>query len=79
MVGLDRHLDHATLDQGNDGGGDVVIARQLGIGVVVVHQDDEGADDEDTAEHGGRYSPLVERDLEDLENPYTDGRIGEDK
>ncbi|MNH13749.1 hypothetical protein D3C79_733300 [compost metagenome] len=79
LVGLDGDLGHSSLHQGNDGGGDVVIPGRLGIGVVVVHQGDEGPYDEDATKHGGRYSPLVERDLEDLENPYTDGRIGENK
>jgi hypothetical protein len=61
-LGCDRDVGDPALDQGHDRGGDIIVASHLGVGVVVVHQHDECADDDDATQYGGRHGPLVERD-----------------
>ena len=78
-VALHRHLNHHPADCRHDGRADEVAARHLGIGMVVVHQEDQATDQHDAAEDRGRYGPLVQRNLEDLEDGHADGGVGQDQ
>lgn len=49
--------------------------RHVGVGMVVVHQQDQSADENRPTQRGGRNRPFVERDFEDFEDDNTDGRI----
>ncbi len=47
--------------------------------MVVVHQHDEGADEDHATQRCGGNCPLVERDPEDFEDGYTECRVGQDQ
>ncbi len=78
-VRLDRHLDHAASDIGENRRGGEVDPRVLAERVVVVHHQHDDADHEDAAEHRRRQRPFVDRNAEDLEDRDADRRIGEDQ
>ncbi len=47
--------------------------------MVVVHQHDQGADEQHSAQCCGGDGPLVERDTEDFEYGDTQRRVGQDQ
>ncbi|MNZ39587.1 hypothetical protein D3C78_570850 [compost metagenome] len=79
LVGLYRHLDHLAGNHRDHRRRDEVAAGHLRVGVVVVHGEDQRADQHHPAEYGGGHRPFVQRDAEDLEDGDAEGGVGEDE
>ncbi|MNC43340.1 hypothetical protein D3C75_921960 [compost metagenome] len=79
LVTLYRHLDHLTGDYRNHRHRHEVRTRHLRIRVVVVHGENQCADDQHATEHGRGHCPFVQGDAKNLEDRYTDRGIGQDQ
>ena len=75
LVGLGIHRYNNTLDRGYDRYADEEFLRVLGVGVVEIHQGQQGAQHDDAAQNRGRHSPFVHRYLEYLEDDDTQARV----
>src|SRR6516165_9157160 len=76
-VNLDWNLDHPPFHVGHDRGGREVNADAGGEGIVVVHDQQNAGDQEDASQNGGRQSPLVDRDPEDLAHCHADPGVSQ--
>ena len=79
LIRRDVDADDNAADTRHDRRRHEKLARHVGVGVVVVHQQDQRADDDDAAKHRSRHRPLVERQLENLEDGNADCRVGENQ
>ncbi|MNV38739.1 hypothetical protein D3C71_1303010 [compost metagenome] len=75
LVGLHRYIDHLAADHGYHRNRYEIGTRHLGVGVVVVHRENQRADNHDPAQHRRGHRPFVQGDAEDLEDGYAESGI----
>ena len=76
-VGFDLDFDHDPADGRNNRRGNEKFARYVGIGVVVVHQQDQRPKENSAPQSRRWHRPLGQRNLEHFEYDNTDGRVSE--
>ena len=76
---IDVHALYDAPDCRDDGCRDEKFSRHVGVGVVVVHYQNQCPNKDDPSKCGGWHRPLVEWHFKDFEDCYADCRVRQEK
>ena len=79
LIGHRLNGSNDATDSGNDGNTDKILPGVLAIGVVVVHGNQQRTQQDHAAKHRGWHTPLVQRNLENLEYDNTHAAVNQDQ